>query len=91
MNTQFRIYTESTGGKRTRAIVETGNLFDGFTVIDVEGYWKGAAEESIIIEIMAEGTARNISKVETLARCIKRLNDQDAVLVTETEIKGRFI
>ena len=84
----YRIYTEATGHYRQRAIEQTAKRFDGFTVIDCVGFWEGAAESALIIEIVTESS---FLQVKTLARRIKAINHQYTVLVTTQDIEGSFI
>lgn len=89
--TVYRIYTEDKN--LTRVMALASEEFDGFTVTNGLGAWKGTIEKSIIIEIIVPTlkffTDRH--RVERLARCIKDLNGQESVLVTEQQIEADFI
>lgn len=79
----FRIYTEDVN--RPAILKDAQNRFPcGFTFITGRGCWKGIEEACLIIEIICESTVK--PTVHRLASDIKRLNKQDAVLVTETDI-----
>lgn len=78
----YRILTEN----KNRALVEAavGSVFDGFTVYEGAGYWKGEREPCLIIEVAnpipeLKNTMRQM--VEGVAEQIKRINAQEAVLI----------
>jgi hypothetical protein len=76
----YRICTENRNFEQTIQLV--AKHFDGFTVIHTDGFWKGQAEHSLVIEIlpdMGDGEAR--TQVEKLARAIKKQNNQQAVMI----------
>ena len=58
----------------------------GFTLIPCRGYWKGLAEESIIIEIISppcdNDSALSQQDISALAERIRIANNQEAVLWT---------
>jgi len=58
--------------------------FDGFTIVDARGYYKGKAESSKVIEIL--GTVDDIAKVQTLAREIREQYRQTEVWITTEEV-----
>ena len=73
--TIHRIYTEK---KNSRLIVKLiSEQFESFTIHPTLGYYRGAKEESIAIEIVGAG-ARAIRKV---AEAIQKMNGQRSVLV----------
>lgn len=78
----YRILTEN----KNRALVEgaVGSVFDGFTIYEGAGYWKGEREPCLIVEIAEIDPKRKSGlrgKVEAVAEQIKRVNAQEAVLV----------
>jgi hypothetical protein len=83
----FRIYTEN----KRDGVAErlTAAHFDGFNITETTGYWKGQREDSIVIEIIAPGS--DSLKVEALAGELRRELQQEAVLVTATEIESFLI
>lgn len=85
----YRIYTESTGGMRTRAVAATAAVFDCFTVIDTKGYWQGTEEDSMIIEIISDKDS--LPLVFGLANHIKSINAQDSVLVTSHKLEAELV
>lgn len=70
--------------------------FDGYTIYKTRGYWKGESKDSIVIEI-EELTGKNVDtgeKISTVARKIRKLLNQEAVLIQHIEsspilIEGR--
>ena len=83
----FRILTENINQPGIENKVN--GFFDGYTILKADGYWKTAREKSIIIEIIAEPEARK--KVFKLAQEIKRLNNQQSVLVQEFGLNSSFV
>ena len=79
----FRVYTEDTNKKTILKEVER-RFPDGFTVFAGKGYWLGSRESSIIIEVIRERAA--LPTVQKLAADIKRINNQEAVYLTVTEL-----
>jgi hypothetical protein len=74
-----RIYTEK---KNKKAIVDLiAKQFDGFTLQPTLGYYRGKAEESIVIEIVGATAA----KIKRLAGQIGRMNGQQSVLILRIE------
>jgi hypothetical protein len=67
---------------------------NGYTVIDATGYWKYASagtekERSKIILIFAPAAAH--PKVLSVAEQYRKLFDQEAVLVSASEVKTNFV
>jgi hypothetical protein len=86
----FRIYTENKDFfGRKLLIKEVAAYFSAFTVLDGEGYWQGVREASIIFEIIAP--AIQSERIYSLASGIKRINQQEAVLVTVQEVQSELI
>lgn len=76
--TLFSIYTED---KNYNGIVDTvHNEFDGATFTRAEGSFKGAQEKALVIQVI--GFESNRGAVERVAYEIKRLNNQQSVLIT---------
>ena len=79
----YRIYTEDTN--RADILKEAKKRWpNGFTFINGMGCWAGVEESCLIIEIIRESAA--LPTIQRFAADIKRLNKQDAVLITETDI-----
>ncbi len=73
---RFRIYTQNKNLEVVQKL--TSIYFDGFTVIRTTGFWKGAPEDAIIVEIYT----KNETLVRALAEAIKKKNEQEAVGLT---------
>lgn len=74
----YRIFTEKTNLEKTLEIISESFPF-GFTYYFANGYWQGKTEESLVIEV--ETVFHN--KVLAMAMDIKKVNNQDAVLVQQ--------
>ncbi len=87
MQKTYRIFTED----KNRGNVETlaAMFFDGFTMYEARGYWKGNIESSLVIEICADHTDR--PKIDSLAMAIKFNNAQSAVLVQVLDNNSFFV
>jgi len=79
----YRIYTEDIN-KGTILFEASQLLPKGFTIINGMGYWRGVQEPCLIIEVTGLELLRQ--SIKQLAANIKRLNCQEAVLITETDI-----
>lgn len=75
----YRIFTENKNQRDILALAS--GYFPGFTAFEGHGYWQGAAENSLVLEIVAPKTQKN--EVESLAKHIKEFNTQEAVLLQE--------
>ena len=78
----YRIYTEDINRDSVQEVL--GQRFGSYTIITAEGHWHGIVERSIIIEILE--SANRSSDIQAVADLIRFSNNQDAILVTETEI-----
>ncbi len=81
----YRIYTENKNRKGVEEIV--ASCCDGFTISEARGYWKGSKENALVIEILTEYP----HLLRDICVGIKNLNQQEAVLYTEQEVKANFI
>ena len=93
---QYRIYlglTQGTGDgkghavkgkmvKDARKIVD--RFFEGYTVFNAKGTWKGTQELSKVFEIIATNTSREI--VKGIAEEIRDLCRQNCVMITENPV-----
>jgi hypothetical protein len=69
-------------------IIRLANLyFDGFTAYKANGYWKGQAEPSCVIETITDNT----KLFYKLANAIKTINKQESVLVEIIANHAKFI
>jgi hypothetical protein len=78
-----RILTEDILG--TENIV--AELFDGFTVIHVTGYWKGQQEKSVIFEIVDADPQTVLACVEL----INHINKQECCLIQNIGCDSQFV
>lgn len=81
----YRIVTENIN--KARIIELITKYFDGFTLIEGQGYWRGKSEKTLIIEIMTTGCI----SVKRLTSCIKVLNSQESVLIQIIEAKDYLV
>lgn len=80
----FRLYIGSNNetGKceSKKAISVVAKMFDGFTVLKSEGYWKGKSEKSLVIEI----ETGDKSLVMKTAQELKAVLKQEAIGLSES-------
>lgn len=74
----YRIHTERFDNLARLA----GEYFDGFTIIESVGYWKGQQEKSVIIEVVTE----NSLYINLLVQDIISVNNQVEVLSYAIEL-----
>jgi len=79
MNALFRIFTESREDFDKVTVETVGRAFQGYTVYHSDGIWQGHAEKSLVVEILAND--EDFIKIKDIAREIKSLNFQQAVLI----------
>jgi len=60
-----------------------GKKYPSFTILTGTGYWKGKKENSLVIEIIGDDI--NVSDINEIALEIKKVNNQEAVLVQKIE------
>lgn len=82
MSVTYRIYTEDKNRKGIVDIVKT--RFDGFTLFEGTGYWKGQPERSLIIEIITPCNSGDDKAIADIAADIKFINQQEAVFITKS-------
>jgi len=84
----YRIITED---KNRDGIVDiVKEYFDGFTLIPAIGYWQGIKENSLIIEIDVKHPLSKY-RIKVIAKRIKELNEQQAVIVQQINVKSELI
>lgn len=65
---------------------------EGCTILDARGMWAGEYEDSKVIEILENEADLTVeSKVYGLAKALKNVFHQEAVLVTTDTVSGTFI
>lgn len=62
---------------------------DGFTIYQVQGYWKGVAETSFKIELAVEDT--HLADIDFIAMDLRDIYEQDCVMVTDNNGEVKFI
>jgi hypothetical protein len=62
-------------------------LFDGFTITQAQGFWKGTRENTTIIEILTD----NEAGIGIIARVYASRFSQDAVLVQQVTGVSEFV
>jgi len=78
---KYTIWTEDKGDEELEAIVTlVSGGFNSFSIVQGTGYWKGKGETSLQVIIFAAPGERD--HIFELARWIKKLLEQEAVLVT---------
>jgi hypothetical protein len=90
----IRICTEYKNHERVRELC--AKRFDAFTIYYGLGGWKGKLEASMTIEIAVlrqDADGRNGQKFQAVCLCneIKKLNDQEAVLLQYIEAHNELI
>lgn len=85
----YRLFTENRNYDQIKKLV--CNYFDGFTIIKAEGVWQGESEHSLIIEIEVNSPVAFYRRIETLCFAIKKLNNQDKILVQRIECESKLV
>ena len=86
----YRIFTENVNKQRICKLIS--GYFDGFTVFETTGYWKGCQEQSLCIEIMADSYDISVpGKINALSQAICLGNEQESVLIQELDVKHESI
>ena len=73
----FRIFTEYTNKEGIERAAN--NYFQGYTIFEGVGYWKGSKEKSLLLEVVDKPS--KLETIKKLASEIKRINNQEAVLI----------
>jgi hypothetical protein len=81
----FRICTEDKQRGDIEMIVSKS--FQGYTILQADGYWNNVFEHSLIIEIVTP----HYYQVKEVAEKIKVLNNQDAVLIQALELEEIYV
>lgn len=70
------------------------NLFDGYTVLNGEGYWKSAGkqfhENCIVLVYIHEDTTHEDKKIDSVIYAYKRTFKQESVLRTDQPVNAVF-
>ncbi len=89
----YQIYTEDKNRYTVQHIVS--REFQGFSIINASGYYKGEREDAVIIEIIGDCSIDDdacvlrfeLEKVRRVSQIIKEHNEQECVLITISTIK----
>jgi Protein of unknown function (DUF3574) len=99
MTTQYKIYCgRNIAGGASVSDAEINGfihevivpLFDGFSVSNVQGYWRGQSEDTVVFEIISDTYLAPV-KIQTIAEKYKLRFDQESVLVTSTDVNKKFV
>ena len=90
---KYTLYTENKNIKSIKGIL---NLFyQGYTIINTLGYWQGKKEKSLKIEVITEKTEKDLIYNKIALNCIietiKKINNQQTILLTTESIKADFL
>ena len=86
----YRLFTENRNYDQLKSLV--CHYFDGATLITAEGIWQGNSEHSLIIEIECIYLCHNVpERIERLCYDIKKLNQQDKILVQRIESDSQLV
>jgi hypothetical protein len=83
----YKILTEDLNREEVYRMVSA--LFNGFTVYQASGFWKGNAELSLVIEIIAENYDRH--QIVALCEAIKQHNRQQCVMLVKIPVEMELI
>lgn len=84
----YRLFTENKNYEQVKKLV--CKYFDGATIIKAEGIWQGESEHSLIIEI-CWGVITSKNEIDQLCYAIKKLNQQDKILVQRIESDSKLV
>jgi hypothetical protein len=82
----YRILTENVNKEQIVKIVSLH--FDGFTIYEAEGYWKGKPEKALVIEI---DSGNDLWLIMKIAKEIKAFNCQESVMVQGITTLTEFV
>lgn len=83
----LRLYTENKN--RSKLIKLFKARFEAFSVYSTMGYWNGVSERSLVFEII--GSKKVYKKLQALAKEIKVINSQEAVLLQAIDNSSELI
>lgn len=85
----YRLFTENKNYEDVKKLV--CKHFDGATIIRAEGIWQDESEHSLIIEIVVNSPVAFYRQIETLCYAIKKLNQQDKILIQRIESDSKLV
>lgn len=86
----YRILTERKNVETIKSLI-LDPKFESYSILDAEGCWKGTHENALIIELVEIPGDYIKDDVYEAAREIKRLNEQEAVLVQHLDCNSELI
>ena len=86
---KYNIYTEDINRKGILDLLNNAYVIKGYNLQELTGYWQGKTEKSLKIEIISDITF--FDTVSGLAYDIKILNRQEAILLTQENIKSYLL
>ena len=63
-------------------------LYEGFTINEAIGFWKGQQEKTFVIEILTNHGIETERKIEHISRTYVSRYNQEAVMITRQEVKS---
>ena len=81
----YRIYFENLRPIQSKTIISS--LLESCTVYQAVGWWKGHAENTTVVEVITFEE----EKVLKLAEFLRKVNNQESVLVTKIACEHRFV
>lgn len=85
----YRILTEDKNREQVLKLV--AEYLIGATVIQAKGLWMENWENTLIIEISGSGKTKIEIAVKALAEAIKKLNEQEVVLIQQIDCESCLI
>ena len=82
----YRIYTEDKQREDIDQVLKAHGI-DSYTLIPTQGYWQGAQENSLIIEILSDLPL----PLQYIAQSIKLTLNREAVLYTAGEVEAQLV
>lgn len=75
--------------ERDKALAILSASYEGMSVSDIMGYWRGEREQSILVSIMTETV--DLSLVKTVCKHLNTELDQQAIMVEILDSNTLFI
>ena len=88
----MKLYRICTENKNYNYIVEQLDKYfpDGYTIINTNGAWQGQHEKSLVIEIVSD-TSQTKLDIKKLAYLLKKMNNQQAVMLQVIEVDSYLL
>jgi hypothetical protein len=72
-----------------KALKILSSYYEGMSITEIVGYWKGAKENTILVSIMAESV--DYTQVKTVCKKLNKTLDQQAIMVEILDSNTLFI